>query len=795
MKSFDLLSQRIEVWRKSIFPHYPSCSLNRAQGKGQTKGIKKAHNPLMLTIAIVSLTSIVGYRDLNQPKLDVGTRSPQTIYAPEDGAFEDKKTTEEKRRAIRTGIIPTLKLNQDTNQQIKQELTQLLQEVDSLREQVGVFPWIDPQVVSLPTQRYLRQCQESAWQTVLANLKTEASTSGAEQFNSNINIEKASNELKIYQQQVSASEFAAFLDKINLTRQNYAAVWELLSKQGINLETDYRAIFLQIPDKVWWQTRSGLIQVMDEILSQGIPPGLPPSILETTIEIHLSPEVPALTAPLAIDLLKAIIRPNLTEDRTQTKSRAEQAAQAVKPVIVTINQGELIVAAGEIISQENFVVLDGFGLSRRGINWLGLGISALVVTGAVTIFAVVIRFVYRPMRCRDHWLLLFLSISTPLLAVANIPYNNLPAVGLLVSSFYSPTIALTQVSLLTGLMGFSPGILNWESLVVGAAGGGLVAAVMAGRLHSREELAMLGGTIGLTQGAVYLIVNLILSAAAGTIWNVLLPEAVFYGFSGVAWVVVALGISPYLERLFDLVTPIRLAELSNPNRPLLKRLALEAPGTFQHTMFVASLAEAAARELHANVELIRAGTLYHDIGKTHDPLGFIENQMGGPNKHEQINDPWESALIIKKHVSEGLVMARKYGLPKAIRDFIPEHQGTLLISYFYFQAKNRSQQENRSVLESDFRYDGPIPQSRETGIVMLADACEAALRSLKDATSQQAISMVKKIFKARWQDGQLADSGLRFEELPTIAEVFVRVWQQYNHERITYPQEALEPGK
>jgi len=261
---------------------------------------------------------------------------------------------------------------------------------------------------------------------------------------------------------------------------------------------------------------------------------------------------------------------------------------------------------------------------------------------------------------------------------------------------------------------------------------------------------------------------------------------------GVASIVIAIGISPYLERFFDLITPIRLAELSNPNLPLLKRLATEAPGTFQHTMFVASLAEAAARELNCNVELVRAGTLYHDIGKMHDPLGFIENQMGGPNKHDEIDDPWVSAELIKKHVSQGLVMAKKYGLPKAIRDFIPQHQGTLLIVYFYYQAKQKAEESGIPVVEADFRYIGPVPQSREAGILMLADGCEAALRSLRDATPKQAITTLQKIFKARWQDRQLVDSGLNYDELPVIAEVFVRVWQQFNHKRIVYPKAALD---
>lgn len=205
------------------------------------------------------------------------------------------------------------------------------------------------------------------------------------------------------------------------------------------------------------------------------------------------------------------------------------------------------------------------------------------------------------------------------------------------------------------------------------------------------------------------------------------------------------------------------------------------------------MAEAAAKELGCNVELIRAGTLYHDIGKMHDPLGFIENQMNGVNKHDEINDPWKSAEIIKKHVTQGLVMAKRARLPKALQAFIPEHQGTMLIAYFYHQAQQRAAADGQpSVAESDFRYDGPIPQSRETAIVMLADSCEAALRSLKDATPEEALSMVNKIFRARWQDNQLVESGLRREDMPKIAEIFIQVWQQFNHKRIAYPKAALQ---
>ncbi|MGL5833283.1 MAG: HD family phosphohydrolase, partial [Waterburya sp.] len=446
---------------------------------------------------------------------------------------------------------------------------------------------------------------------------------------------------------------------------------------------------------------------------------------------------------------------------------------------------------GEKITQADFVLLDGFKLSQRGVNWRGIELSTMVVGGVVGLFLLIQRRIYASIRHRDYLLLCLLAISAPLLCLLEFPYTSLPAIGLLVSSFYTPSLAICQVVLETVLVMFSNQNFGSVHLLSGLVGG-LITAIVAGRLRSREAISKLGIAVGLSQIGVYLITNLILSASATTVWSAILPDAITCGLFGVAWVVVAIGISPYLERFFDLITPIRLAELSNPNLPLLKRLATEAPGTFQHTMFVASLAEAAARELNCNVELVRAGTLYHDIGKMHDPLGFIENQMGEPNKHDEIDDPWVSAEIIKKHVSEGLVMAKKYGLPKAIRDFIPQHQGSLLIVYFYYQAKQKAEALGIPLVEADFRYAGPVPQSREAGILMLADGSEAALRSLADATPKQALATLQKIFKSRWQDRQLVDSGLAYDELPIIAEVFIRVWEQFNHKRIVYPKGALD---
>ena len=814
MKSLSSLTQKIAAWWQNCQRKYSTtfwgieASLSLRAGKKPAKNkpkivsyrhrkYRQRNSLFVLAIAIITLTSVIGYRFYNQPQLTVGKISPVRIEAPSDGKFEDYQTTTEKRKQVQTGIIPILKQNRETTAQIKLQISKSLDRIDQLRKLVAPFPFIESEILSLESQQYIRSCSESELKTILEIVHHQQSKNLPETTkpasNLNLRLQQTIAELKAYHQKVSAAKYNAFLARVALIRYRYSQVWKKLQQKPIaRLNKEEISTLLDIKSSTWEKTKTAILQAVERMLVQGISPGMPSNLLEEAVAIQLSPEVPAQTTHIARNILLEVLQPNLEEDREATKTMAEKAALAIEPVIVEIKQGEIIVDEGEIITQADFVLLDGFGLSRRSINWRGLKISAILATASVALFWLIQTQVYTSMRRRDYILLCLLSLSAPLLTIFNIPYTNLPAVGLLVSSFYSPSLAVALVAILTGLISFNTQAISWEYLLAGSAGG-LLAAAIAGKLRYREAIARLGVLVGLTQGGVYFITHLVISSSAVSIWSAVLPEAIIYGLSGVAWSIVALGISPYLERLFDVVTPIRLAELSNPNLPLLKKLVTEAPGTFQHTMFVSSLAEAAARELNCNVELIRAGTLYHDIGKMHDPLGFIENQMGGPNKHDEIDDPWKSAEIIKKHVSEGLVMARKYGLPKAIRDFIPEHQGTLLVAYFYHQAKQKAAEDPTiKVFESDFRYVGPVPQSKEAGILMLADGSEAALRSLKDVTPDKALAMIKKIFKARWQDEQLIDSGLSYDELPIIAEVFVQVWQQFNHKRIVYPKGALD---
>ena len=773
------------------------------------KKLSSLTSPIFFLVSVVSLTSVIGVRFYNQPKLDVGRIAQETINAPSDANVPDLKTTDEKRKAAEIGAIPVLVIDNAVNQDIEQTIQKVLAQGASIRNIAEPFPFVNTGILSTEVQSYLRGVPEREWQDLIAQVEqvsvqipstTPSKTPNKKNPTKFTDWQEANlveirqhtlRQLQAYRQRTTEVEFSQLLSDVTQARWRYAASLNSFSqKSSVDQTVFYSESIFGWSDQIWLQTQTGIAQITQEMLAQGIAPGVPDEILKKAIEVHIKYTIPLETQLFATNLLNQVLKSNLVKDPEATRHRAELVAQKIEPVLVNISQGEVIVNRGQKITQRDFVLLDYFGLSERGINSKGLiKLVGLVSLGVGIVLLVEWKF-HRGLRRRDRLLLLLLTLSTPIIILLKLPLINLPAVGLLVGSFYGSAVGVTVVGLLSILLPIGMEIDNFHLLA--SAVGGLVGSLLAGQSRSREELALLGLEVGIAQGAVYLIFNLMASATAGSIWYVMLKVVGLQVLEGVAWSIVALGLSPYLEHLFDLITPIRLAELANPNRPLLKKLATLAPGTFQHTMFVATLAEAAAQELGCNVELVRTGTLYHDIGKMHDPLGFIENQMGKTNKHDTIDDPWESAKIIKKHVSEGLVMAKKYRLPKAIQSFIPEHQGSMQIAYFYYHAQQLAKENPElEVREDDFRYDGPIPQSKETGIVMLADSCEAALRSLKDATHEEALNMVNKILKARWQDNQLIDSGLTRAEMAKIAEIFVRVWEQVNHKRIAYPKAVL----
>ncbi|MEL6814811.1 MAG: HDIG domain-containing metalloprotein [Cyanobacteria bacterium J06598_3] len=765
-------------------------------------------------LAVLLLTACFGQRFYNQPGLDIRSVATQSFYAPEQVAVEDKKETENLRNNVRNGAVQVLRIDPDLTEVSVRSLETLLRQGRALREQAGNPPFLNLDTLSRPTQDFLFQASDHQWRTVwrLAEMPVLSSeqlvadrqpqstlTPSAlpskviDQVRSLSSDQAAAlQELVGYRERLNAKALSLLKTRMDTRRQQYRkAANTLAAAASTDDQPLYNYRLFELSDEQWYYLEDSSRQIFNEMMLQGVHPGVPSDLLRRAIEARVSgatPEVRDLTA----DVLAAAISPNLELDEERTRLRAQQAVDEINPVMVSVQKGDLIVREGDIIDSSDFALLDYFDLTGRFFNWLGLcGFSLLVICAVAGYLWVDHHQVHR-LNPRDHCLVLMLGLAVAVLAaLRGVPTVGLPAVGLLVGSFYGSMLGVSVVGLLTLLL--LVGAPVTITAVISGAAGAMLGTWIAPNLRSREEFALLGGFVGLGQASVHLILTLMRSTVAAPLWQAIFVGSALHGLYGIVWSVVALGVSPYLEHFFDVVTPIRLAELANPNRPLLKRLASEAPGTFQHTMFVANLAEAAARALGRNVELVRAGTLYHDIGKMHDPQGFIENQISGPNKHDLIDDPWESARIIKKHVTQGLVMARKYRLPKAVQAFIPEHQGDMKISYFYQQAKERQKKEPSLVITpSDFSYDGPIPQSPETGITMLADSCEAALRSLKpEASMDEAYAMVDKILRARWRNRQLVESGLIRDDMDVIASVFIQVWQQHNHKRISYPQNVV----
>jgi cyclic-di-AMP phosphodiesterase PgpH len=732
---------------------------------------------LLGLLTIVLLTLSFGKHFYTQPQLQVGKAPAQTIYAPQSSQTEDRPTTEFLRQQARQ-ITPVFNLDTQSSAMGRQRVERILREGQRLRQMTGKFPIVDPQLLPPSLQKSLLQAEFTEWQAIVSALSDKSI--GAPSAWQTQTIVALAN----YRRVAGNAQLQLVLTQITQAKQIYqTAIQSLQDPVFSESGYVYAKTLFELANEDWQMLYQQLPRLGDRILAQGLAPGLSTTLRHNAFKQHAAATFTPALQPLATAILLYGLEPNVVQDHSQTEQQAMAAENTVAPVILTIQAGDVIAAAGQPITPQQAVWLAHFDLDRRTIDLPKLGIFAGITSAIVLLFQLMLRLFKLQLTPRDDLLIALLALTTALLILLRVPSTNLPMLGLLLSTFYHPYLSILTV-ICVGIvlpLGLQVALQPW--LV--SLGGGILAAAYSARLRSREDSVLLGIAVGLLQSVIYLLFGWGLRQP----WRDAVGGATIYGLLGTAWCIVGLGISPYLERLFDLVTTLRLVELANLNRPLLKRLAAETPGTFQHTLAVANLAEAAAKELGCNVELVRTGTLYHDIGKMHDPLGFIENQMGGVNKHDVLNNPWESAQIIRKHITEGLVMAKRSGLPKAVQAFIPEHQGAQLIAYFYHQAQQRREADPSLVIDDrDFRYEGPNPQSRETGIVMLADSCEAALRSLTAATPEQAVTMVQKIFRSRWQEGALAHSGLTRRDLDRIAAIFIQVWQQSNHQRIAYPK-------
>jgi putative nucleotidyltransferase with HDIG domain len=510
-------------------------------------------------------------------------------------------------------------------------------------------------------------------------------------------------------------------------------------------------------------------------------------------------------APLAAMLARAIV-PNVVLDRGETLARRLKAASSVEEVSIRLPRGKVLVRRGDEVTAQTARLLAA--LAERSTSSQTLP-SVAGVALLLALLAAAWQFFLRrqspsPEEARARFgavvilivLVLLLERAFAFLAggvaasVMRDPFGHveiyLPALphgaGPILASlmFGLPVGVLFAVvqSVLVALM------LGGEvSVAVYAVIAGVAAAFASQRLKERYVLARVGAVVGGVNAVA--VVGLALWHGRIADGQVLGAQVVAGALGGVVAAALASFLLPGLEGLTGTITDIRLLELSNPNLPLLKRLSLEAPGTFQHSLAMANFAEAAAEAIGANPLLARVCCYYHDIGKLAKPEYFVENQRN-ENPHDHLT-PWMSALVVSNHVKAGLELAREFKLPEPIRGAIATHHGTKLIRYFYSRAKEKEDPDRGEVQETEFRYPGPRPRSKEMGILLLADAVEAASRTLQDATPGRIQSMIDQVIKNVLEDGQLDDCELTLKDIEKIGAAFFWVTSNAFHHRIDYP--------
>lgn len=489
-------------------------------------------------------------------------------------------------------------------------------------------------------------------------------------------------------------------------------------------------------------------------------------------------------------LTQSLVTPNTFLNKPETLAK-QQAAAAQVP-LVKILKGEVVVQAGQTVTPGDMEVLRQLGLLDQGLDLGPVLGSMIFATAIVAVVGGYFGFMRRQLL--ESWrlsamtaliLVVSLGACAALGSVTALSYLVVPTAAIMVTALVDSGLGLV----LAGVLAMAVAVLTGADINVAlVAFFGAVAGVFGtSRLSQRYDILRAGLLVGLVNLLALLGLDVMEGASLlhPQVWQYL----VWAVASGLFASILAMGSILLLEGPFGVITAMKLIELSNPNQPLLRKLLVEAPGTYHHSVMVGNLAEAATEAVGGNSLLARVGAYYHDIGKSKRPYFFVDNQFGAENPHDRLA-PTLSAIIISSHVRDGIALARQYHVPEPIVNFIREHHGTTLIRYFYQKAVD--QDNGEGVEESDFRYDGPRPQSKETAIVMLADASEATVRTLKNPTPPAIEQVVRRLIKERLEDGQLDESNLTLRELDVIARTFTRVLTGVFHQRIEYPDVLKE---
>lgn len=492
-------------------------------------------------------------------------------------------------------------------------------------------------------------------------------------------------------------------------------------------------------------------------------------------------EIDALE-PFEREIINNFLIPNYIYDEAKTKNTINEKVSQIHDQYIEIKAGTLIAKTGEILTDRKIDILDKLGIYNYKMSIFIIALNLIFLLVISSVFNVVtIKFYSKEILEKNKYRAMMLLTIGTLLAFRIVPNSMIYLLPLdtmllllvfIVKPRFSIFLTMMVISYMLPITDYDLKYFTIQSIAILATG------FLSKNISTRSSVIAIGIQLAILKILLYLILSFFsVEESYGVALNTI---KIF--ISGLFSGMLAIALLPYFERTFNILTVFKLIELADLSHPLLRKLSIEAPGTFQHSMMVATLSENAVVEIGGDPIFTRVACYYHDIGKTKRPQYYVENQTGGKNLHNDIS-PFMSKMIILAHTREGAEMGKKYKIPKEIRDIMFEHQGTTLLAYFY----NKAKEIDPNIPEEEFRYSGPKPQTKESAVILLADSIEAAVRSLDVKDPVKIEQMVRKIVNSKIRDNQLSDANITFKEIEIIVNSFLKTFGAIYHERIKYP--------
>lgn len=659
-------------------------------------------------------------------KLKLGDKSPYDIVTPRD--IENKMLTDENRKTAIEAIVPEMKVNGAASIEVISNTDEFLNDIYVERN------------------------------SVQKSLQDQGITPRDRSYKSRLAVEQA----------LAANKLREDVKELNLHLSDDQVLY-LIAKASDDSITDFKRL-----------TKEFISEVMKEDITKENLDGKVSKVQSEYQNTSLDQDLKIIGGLLA----KSILEPNRTIDTDATELK-KQKINNDKAYVSKILKDSRIISVGDIVTQDKLQVLEELNLletSSRPDIAFAAGIMAIIILLAIVLVLFMNYFCKEILKSKKDLFILSLVIITTLLIAWGINgYSSLAIpvfmAAMLISILLDVKLAVIVNILLTIAISFiTKGDMTFLYM---AFIGGSFSAFLVSKANQRSRLSAAGIMVAFINILVIVCVGLVDKSDFSTIAS----NSLIVFLNGLGSLVITIGTLPFWEAVFNVITPLKLLELANPNQPLIKRLLLEAPGTYHHSLMVGNMAEVATEAIKGNALLARVGAYFHDIGKLKRPHFFKENQLT-ENPHDRMTANL-STLVITSHTKDGAELAEKFKIPVAIRDIIIQHHGTTLVAYFYHKAKKGEKGE--AVKPENFRYEGPKPLSKEAAVVMLADSVEAAVRAMTDKTEGKIEGLVRKIIKDKLDDGQLDCCELTLKDLDIIAQSFMKVFSGLFHEREEYP--------